>query len=171
MLTLEFLKLNTVFKSSLPLPFTQVFELGLAGKEIPLDNDKIKFDNYISTLALQQSIESGLPIFSIDVDIGHFSNYGLDGDRKETGEMKNSEGIIAPYIEIWRSLDPLKHTPQTEVRENTENEPMKTKIKMNVFTLKLMDHLGVLIRIGNWIQGIIQEGNSIHVLEVGIMKI
>ena len=43
--------------------------------------------------------------------------------------MKNSEGIIAPYIEIWRSLDPLKHTPQTEVRENTENEPMKTKIK------------------------------------------
>ncbi|KAL1572988.1 hypothetical protein MG5_03187 [Candida albicans P57072] len=150
--------------STLPLPFTQVFELGLAGKEIPLDNDKIKFDNYISTLALQQSIESGLPIFSIDVDIGHFSNYGLDGDRKETGEMKNSEGIIAPYIEIWRSLDPLKHTPQTEVRENTENEPMKTKIKMNVFTLKLMDHLGVLIRIGNWIQGIIQEGNSIHVI-------
>ena len=35
---------------------------------------------------------------------------------------------------------------------------------MNVFTLKLMDHLGVLIRIGNWIQGIIQEGNSIHVI-------
>ena len=27
-----------------------------------------------------------------------------------------------------------------------------------------MDHLGVLIRIGNWIQGIIQEGNSIHVI-------
>ena len=51
--------------STLPLPFTQVFELGLAGKEIPLDNDKIKFDNYISTLALQQSIESGLPIFPL----------------------------------------------------------------------------------------------------------
>ena len=137
------------------LPFDQIFEIGLAGKEIALDNDKIKFDNYINTLALQESIKSGSSI-QIDSDIGHFSNHGLD--RKETGEMKNSEGIIAPYIEIWRSLDPLRHTPDREVRENVNNE------YMNVFTLKLIDHLGVLIRIGNWIQGIIQEGQSIHVI-------
>ena len=43
-------------------------------------------------------------------------------------------------MEIIRSI---KTYIQTEVRENTENEPMKTKIKMNVFTLKLMDHLGI----------------------------
>ena len=46
-------------------------------------------------------------------------------------------------MEIIRSIKTY-----ATVRENTENEPMKQN-KMNVFTLKLMDHLGVLIRIGN----------------------
>ena len=54
-----------MFKFDITITIHTVFELGLAGKEIPLDNDKIKFDNYISTLALQQSIESGLPIFPL----------------------------------------------------------------------------------------------------------
>ncbi|RCK64673.1 hypothetical protein Cantr_00400 [Candida viswanathii] len=134
--------------------FTEVFELALAGTEVPLDQGRIKFDNSISSMALEESIATGNPIV-IDSDIGMFSAHGED--RKETGEMKNGKGVVAPYIEIWRSLDPLKHTPSQEVREGEEGE-------VPAFALELVGGLGKLVRVGNWIQGIVQEERTIHVV-------
>ncbi|RCK57384.1 hypothetical protein Cantr_06092 [Candida viswanathii] len=150
-----------VFKTKYPYAttitnenFSEVFEFALAGTEVPLDQGRIKFDNSISSMALAESISTANPIV-IDSDIGTFSAYGED--RKETGEMKNSKGVVAPYIEIWRSLDPLKHAPSQEVREGEEQE-------VPAFALELVGGLGKLVRVGNWIQGIVQEDRTIHVI-------
>lgn len=137
--------------------FQEVFQWCIAGKEIPLDNGRIKFDNVISSVALHESLILGDPLV-IDSDIGTFSEYGLD--RKETGEMKNDNGVVSPYIEIWRSLDPLKHTPNKEVREDEENNDANIPI----FALELINGLGRLVRIGNWIQGVIQDKDTVHVI-------
>lgn len=152
-----------IFKSKYPYlnnnqndKFHEIFELCVAGKEVPLDNGRIKFDTTISSAALQESLVTGNPI-SIALDIGTFSDHGLD--RKETGEMKNSQGIVSPYIEIWRSLDPLKHSPTEEVRED-END----NSNIPVFAMELINGLGKLVQIGNWVQGIIQDKDTIYVI-------
>ncbi|KAI5961615.1 NUD1 [Candida pseudojiufengensis] len=147
-----------IFKQYYPcinnnLPFDQVFELCLAGKEVPLTENKIKFESIINSQSLKDSFKTGK--IEIDDDIGEFSEYGLD--RKEIGKMKNGKGVISPYIEIWRSLDPSKHSPKKEVRESTTES-------VEFSTYELKTGLGKLIQLGNWKQGIIQLENDIIVL-------
>ncbi|KAI5952710.1 NUD1 [Candida jiufengensis] len=142
------------YKTQQGSKFYQVFELCLAGKEIELSPTTIKFDSFINSQSLKESLDGKELI--IDSDIGEFSQIGLD--RKEVGKMKNSLGVVSPYIEIWRSLDPIKHSPSEEVREDSSVDP---KI---YYTYKLKSGLGMLVRLDNWKQGLIQLKDDLIVL-------
>lgn len=152
----------TVNDKTKELPFRDVFELCLAGTEVPLSETKIKFVNTINSQALQESIDSGQEV-EADEDVGTFSEFGLD--RKEIGEMKSPEdGVRKLYVEIWRSLDPWRHTPQNEVRESVEGNTDKDCLAFELVENTMKNKCkGKFVKIGNWAQGIIQLESTIVV--------
>lgn len=146
--------------------FDEVFQWCLCGTEQPIEGtNKIRFINEIDSQAIAKSVRSGKYVAPGE-DIGDFSAIEGSHDRKEVGSMVNpATGRVQDYIEIWRSLDPLRSTPTEEVREPAESEPES----ITGFSLEIKDnsrYLGKLIRLGFWIQGIVydKQSENIHVI-------
>ncbi|KAK6459729.1 uncharacterized protein RJT20DRAFT_132847 [Scheffersomyces xylosifermentans] len=147
--------------------FEDVFQWCLAGEEQPIPNSgKIRFVNHIDTLAISKSLRTGKPL-ELGEDVGDFSIIEGSEDRKETGVMVNPDtNKVQNYVEIWRSLDPIGHTPTSEVRE-----PKNEIEHIEVYALETVNsdkYLGKVLRLGNWVQGILYDKSNedvpIHVI-------
>lgn len=140
-------------KSGNGLPFDKVFEWCLSGIEEEIKGtSKIQFNQEINSIAIAKSLKNNEPLKFGLPDIGDFSSIEGSDDRKEIGSMENpNTGKVQDYIEIWRSLDPIENSPETEVIEKGS--------KFEVFTLVIDNekHTGKLIRLGNWVQGLLYD--------------
>lgn len=150
------------------LSFDKVFEMCLSGIEEAISGtNKIQFHQEINSIAIYNSIKSNTPLKFGLPDIGEFSSIANTQDRKEVGKMVNpATGQLQDYIEIWRSLDPVNNSPYKEIREDkTKNYPIFTLIIDN------NHYQGKLIRLGNWIQGLIfnksydNKNQPLHVIQ------
>lgn len=116
----------------------------LTGKEYSIPNtNKIEF---------QHEINTNVPgCFGGDYDSGEFRDLGQD--REEIGEMMNPETKkVQPYREVWRSIDPLKSTPDEYVREGPEGSK---GVPCVVLKVKTEGYFGSVVRLGNFLQGAI----------------
>lgn len=153
-------------KGSTPEAFDKIFQWVITGEEeeIP-DTNKIRFRHEVNLQEVMKSLESGRPLSECrsEPDIGAFWSIEGSEDRKETGSMVNPEtGKHTDYVEIWRSLDPALTTPVTEIREisGKEHEVLTLELKHNGV-------LGRIIRLGNWVQGVIyEEAEKTHPISV-----
>lgn len=90
-------------------------------------------------------------------DVGDFSDR-TDGDRDETGVMtKLDTGKVEPYIEVWRSIDPLASKPAEYVRESGSNASAPCVVYKVVDN---PDWLGQMVRLGNFAQGAVLNKSS-----------
>lgn len=149
-----------IFKEYYPLaeivaskPVDTVFQWCMSGIEESFGENTINFKKDLDSAAVAEATKVGKRPTLIQglPDIGHFSAIEGSQDRKETGSMINPEtNYEENYIEIWRSLDPVSHSPTSEVREK---EPFLSK----AIVLKVSDesYEGKLIKLGNWLQGLL----------------
>lgn len=148
------------------LPFDSVFEWCLSGVEEPIEGtSKIQFHQEINSIAMVKAIKYNKPLEFGLPDIGEFSSIENSQDRREVGQMENpATGTVQDYIEIWRSLDPVKNSPIAEAPEVEQDG-------YTLFTLIVDndDYQGKLIRLGNWVQGLLFDKTSltqpIHVIQ------
>lgn len=138
-----------------PEPFEDVFQWVITGVEESIEGtNKISFNHEINLVEVMESAHTGKPIEECRgaPDIGAFWDIEGSEDRKETGVMMHPDTHkVTEYVEIWRSLDPLKHTPDTEVRES------ESEVKSVVLEPVLSLFLGKIVRLGNWVLGILYE--------------
>lgn len=114
----------------------------ITGKEYAIpDTNKIEFQHEINTHV--PSYHGG------DYDVGIFNELE-NGDREELGEMTNLEtGKIQPYRELWKSVDPVKSTPDDLIKGDSTAE-----VPCVVYKVKNDDeYLGTIVRLGNFLQG------------------
>ncbi|CAH2354232.1 hypothetical protein CLIB1423_15S01552 [[Candida] railenensis] len=126
---------------------------------------EIKFKLEIDSMEVTEAIKTGKPIEDCrrGTDSGIFSEIPGSEDRKEIGNMVNPAiGQNQDYIEIWRSLDPEKHTPTTEVREDATAKG----ISSYVLVCDSEHWEGKVVRLGNWVQGLIhsKQSHELHVV-------
>lgn len=148
-----------------PEDFEKVFDWVMTGTEVPIEGtNKIHFKHDINLKEVVESVQSGKPIEKCkdEEDIGEFGPVEGSEDRQETGILTHPvTGKLNPYIEIWRSLDPEEHSPEQEAREKQKN------VKSVVWEADLSDHKGKLVRLGNWVQGVIYDKNErVHRLSI-----
>lgn len=157
-------RLPHVQKGPEPENFEEVFDWVMTGLEVPLEGNKIHFKHDINLKEVVESVKSGKPIEECkdEEDIGEFSPVEGSEDRMETGILTHPDtGKLNPYVEIWRSLDPDEYTPEKEVRE--KQKPVRTV----VLDIVLSDHKGKIVRLGNWVQGVIYSKNEkVHRLSI-----
>lgn len=113
----------------------------ITGKEYAIpDTNKIEFQHEINTHV--KGNHGG------DYDVGIFNELE-NGDREELGEMTNLDtGKIQPYRELWKSVDPLKSTPEDLIKgDSTPDVPCV------VYKVKNDEYLGTVVRLGNFLQG------------------
>jgi hypothetical protein len=147
--------------------FENVFQWCSCGVERPIANsNKIEFCQEINSIAIWKSIRANEPLLPPEPDIGEFSSIPNSEDRKEVGTMTNpATGKQQLYVEIWRSLDPDKHTHEYEVPQ------LSRPIVNEIFTLVVssVGYSGKLVRVGNWAQGIIYNKSNketpLHVIQ------
>lgn len=151
-----------------PCDFNEVFEWVIIGERKPISGtSKIIFDHSVNLQEIMMSTKTGLLILECkDVpDIGDFSEIEGSDDRRETGEMMDpSAGKVARYVEIWRSLNPMKTTPKKEVREGKNEfgsiETFSDYVECSTYDLVDASRYGRVIRLGNWIQGAIHDSSE-----------
>lgn len=146
-------------------PFvTDLFQMATVGVEKPIaGTSKIEFECSINSVDIAKSIKTNKPLDECRSapDIGDFSAIEGCEDRQETGAMENPEtGLRTEYVEIWRSLDPLKHTPTVEARE-----PKELSQHLNCHVLDVVgneNYEGRLVRLGNWLQALVYDKRNAH---------
>lgn len=144
--------------------FDKAFQWAMCGIEHPIEGtSKIEFKCEVNSVDIIDSILNKKPLDDCIVppDIGDFSEIEGSDDRRETGQLIHPDtGLSTDYVEIWRSLDPLKHSPTTEVRE-----PKEANESLNYFVLEteLSQFKGKLIRIGNWLQAVVYDKHNEHI--------
>lgn len=153
-------------------PYEEVFDWVLSGMEQEVEAAdessepiEIKFKLEIDSMEVTEAIKTGKPIEDCrrGTDLGFFSEIPGSEDRRETGNMVNpAVGENQDYIEIWRSLHPEKHTPTTEVREDATAKG----INLYVLVSELELWEGKVVRLGNWVQGLIhnKQTHQLHVV-------
>lgn len=164
-----------IFKDKLPFVpgpevpfFADVFEWCMTGKEVEIPNtNSISFPHVIDSHAIAKSISQGQPLEDGEADVGHFFSIPGSDDRKETGSMTNlATGKVQDYVEIWRSLDPLTHSPDHEVRQVKGGAPVPVCV---LEVVENVQYQGTLIKYGNWIQGLIYDKSDdkvpLHVIQ------
>ncbi|ODV69099.1 hypothetical protein HYPBUDRAFT_152283 [Hyphopichia burtonii NRRL Y-1933] len=147
--------------------FDKVFQWGITGVEEPIEGtSRVNFKHEVSTTEVIESIRTGKLLEECrgEPDVGDFSNIEGSEDRRETGSMVNFEtGRKTDYIEIWRSLDPINHTPHKEVREPKETTDIP---KVLVMEVNQVGFQGKLVRLGNWVQALVlnRSTKEIHII-------
>lgn len=162
-----------IYKSKFPCKkgsqenFSDIFEWCMTGTEESIKgSSKVVFHHEIDSHEIAESIRTSTPIKDCrgGPDVGDFSVIEGSTDRKETGTMKNPKtNELQDYIEIWRSLDPVKNSPDNEAIQTADTDFTPW------FVLKATGSKsnGLLIRVGNWIQGILyHEADKISPLSV-----
>lgn len=149
--------------NSTPEPFEKIFQWVITGEEEEIaGTNKIRFNHEVNLQDIIESIKTGKTCKSAP-DIGAFSSVEGSNDRKETGSMvKPGTGVVTEYVEIWRWLDPSQSTPEREVvSSGNEERPVET------VDLQKEGFVGRIIRLGNWMQGVIYEkGEKEHPISV-----
>lgn len=140
----------------------ELYQMATTGWEEPLaGTSKIQFHCDINSVDIAKSIRQKVPLDECRSapDIGDFSAIEGSEDRQETGAMENPETFLrTEYVEIWRSLDPEKHTPTLEVREPSVPSPLLRCHVLDVVGNERYE--GRLVRLGNWVQAIIYDKRS-----------
>lgn len=141
--------------STNPKKFEEVFEWAMTGVEKPIvGTNKIEFVHEINSHCVLKAVEKGVPLEECpsDPDVGAFFPIAGSEDRKETGSMLNpTTGKVGEYVEIWRSLDPNQTRPDSEARET------EADVESAVYQPVTSGFSGKLIRLGNWVQGILYD--------------
>lgn len=79
-----------------------------------------------------------------------------NGDERETGHMFNpATDKVEPFVEVWRPLDPNKST--------LTPQPKNLASDLVVIVVATVDGQGAngkLVRVGNWMQGIVEFEND-----------
>lgn len=148
-----------------PENFEDVFDWVITGEEQEIPGtSKIQFNHAINLQEIMNSLKTGIPLLECKSapDIGDFSAIDNSEDRKETGSMVNPEtGKMTPYVEIWRSLNPEKSTPSSEIREGKDENGQKYELKGSLinwtYDLNEGTRYGRIIRLANWVQGIVHD--------------
>lgn len=145
-------------------PFDEVFQWVIVGDEEPIEGtNKIKFNHTVNLQEILESLRTGKSLEDCvgNPDVGAFWPVEGSEDRKETGAMKNpATGTVTEYIEIWRSLNPDASTPSQQVREGENAEGQKESagvLVSAVYDLHQDGFIGRIIRLGNWVQGVVFE--------------
>ncbi|CAH6719109.1 protein Hri1p [[Candida] jaroonii] len=155
-----FLENYPVIEENPTSKFDDIFEWAMVGDEISLestipDTYKLQFTHEIDSLAIMKAINENLPLDQCltEADVGTFWKTDTE-DRKETGNMTNpATGKKEDYVEIWRSVSSVQHTPENEVREPADEEVTP----LYVLRIDTDEFHGQMIRSGNWIQGILHD--------------
>ncbi|KAF8001965.1 hypothetical protein HF325_002930 [Metschnikowia pulcherrima] len=141
-----------------PERFEDVFDWVIVGEEGPLKT-QIK-------LEIARSLATKKPLSECrsDPDVGAFWPIEGSEDRKETGAMAHpNTGTTTEYVEIWRSLNPNLTSVDKEVREGHDEKGAATHedaTPVATYDLKTKGFIGRIIRLGNWVQGVIYEENE-----------
>ncbi|OBA20417.1 hypothetical protein METBIDRAFT_43510 [Metschnikowia bicuspidata var. bicuspidata NRRL YB-4993] len=150
-----------------PEKFENVFQWVIVGDEEEIEGtNQIQFNHTVNSQEIMKSLVSGKPLSECRSapDIGSF--WAIEGteDRKETGSMAHPDtGIKTEYVEIWRSLNPNASSVKREVREGYDVTGLATQDApgpVMTFDLKADGFIGRIIRLGNWVQGVIYEENE-----------
>ncbi|ODV94330.1 hypothetical protein PACTADRAFT_86518 [Pachysolen tannophilus NRRL Y-2460] len=136
------------------------FEWAIVGYEQVLPENKIQFHHTMDSRLVNEIYYAKknnllLPSTEDTPDIGHFTTLP-NGDKREDGEMLNiATGKIQPYIEIWRSLDLTRATPDSPIAASEQQDVPTVKC----IVLEVNDDIyeGRFIIIGNWAQGILNN--------------
>lgn len=163
-----------ILNSSYPIDSThsqklyeEVFDWVLTGTEQEVTGtNEIKFVLEIDSLEVGEAKKANKPLSECrrPTDLGFFHSIPNSEDRKETGNMLNpSTGKKQDYVEVWRSLDPAEHTPSKEVRE--PSAPV-APLPLYVLTTQLDKYEGKVVRLGNWMQGLVHDksNHDLHVV-------
>lgn len=147
--------------------FDDVIQWVIVGDEEAIPGTgKIKFNHTVNSQEIMKAVKSGRTLDECrgEPDIGDFSEIEGSEDRLETGVMAHPDtGKVAEYAEVWRSLNPEHTTPDVEVREgyNSEGQRCEQNEEVMTFDLHREGHIGRIVRLGNWVQGVIfEEGAS-----------
>ncbi|GEQ71584.1 hypothetical protein JCM33374_g5269 [Metschnikowia sp. JCM 33374] len=147
-----------------PENFEDVFQWVIVGEEEEIKNtNKIRFNHSINSQEITTSLATGKPLSECrgDADVGSFWPMEGTEDRKETGSMAHPDtGVLTDYVEIWRSLNPNVTSPDNEVREGHDEAGQlipNTVTPVMTFDLNAEGFIGRIIRLGDWVQGVIYE--------------
>lgn len=152
---------------SVPEPFEDVFQWVIVGEEEEIANTNlIRFNHSVNLQEIMKSVATGKPLSECrgEPDVGTF--WAIEGteDRKETGTMAHPEtGKATDYVEIWRSLNPNATTVDHEVREGYDGTGQIVQDSPDpIMTYDLIQDgfIGRIIRLGNWVQGLVYESNE-----------
>lgn len=165
-----------VFKNKYPYvkkesvePIEEVFQFATIGWEEEIKGtNKMRFHTTVNLAEIIKSIRTGksLEECTAAADIGAFWPIEGSEDRKETGAMENpATGKVTEYVEIWRSLNPEEATPDHEVREG--HWPLgEREVRVRVFDTETEGFIGRIVRLGNWVQGVLFEASTEDPLSV-----
>lgn len=130
------------------------FELATCGEEEDRGDGSVAFPTWVNLVAVVDGAEVG-------ADVGYFS--GLpNGDRKEVGEMRHPDtGVVTPYVEVWRSLDPVATTPDA-IGSQRETGP-GTAVACRVYDSR-EGVVGRVVVLGRWLQGCAVVGGAMACL-------
>lgn len=141
----------------------KVFQFVSIGKEEEIKGtNQLRFETSVNLAEIVKSIKTGRPLDECRAapDIGSFFEIEGSEDRKETGAMENpATGVVTDYVEVWRSLNPEESTPAQEVREGHWSSAQK-EVRVRVFDTDSEGFSGRIIRLGNWVQGVLFDGSE-----------
>ncbi|KAM9938685.1 hypothetical protein OXX80_001819 [Metschnikowia pulcherrima] len=150
-----------------PERFEDVFDWVIVGEEEAIENsNQIRFNHTVNSQEIARSLATKKPLSECrsDPDVGAFWPIEGSEDRKETGAMAHpNTGKTTEYVEIWRSLNPNLTSVDKEVREGHDEKGAATHedaAPVATYDLKTKGFIGRIIRLGNWVQGVIYEENE-----------
>ncbi|SGZ52582.1 CIC11C00000002888 [Sungouiella intermedia] len=156
-------------KSSTVEPIEEVFQFVSIGWEEEIKGtNKLRFHTSVNLQEIVKSGRTGKPLeeCQAEPDIGAFWPIEGTEDRKETGAMENpATGKVTEYVEVWRSLNPEETAPNEEVREGHWKGDER-EVRVRVFDTDSNGFSGRIVRLGNWVQGVLFETGAEYPLSV-----
>lgn len=129
----------------------------IVGEKEPLSDSRIRFTHAVDLREIMTALKTNRPLLECrsGPDIGEFSPVEGSANRCETGTMVHpATGVPTEYVEIWRLLDPIRTTFETEV---AEGDAWDATVCTATYRYSEGKRQGRVIVLGNWVQGVIYD--------------
>ncbi|RKP30297.1 hypothetical protein METBISCDRAFT_180, partial [Metschnikowia bicuspidata] len=137
--------------------FEDIFDWVIVGEKVPLSDSRIRFTHAVDLREIMTALKTNRPLLECrsGPDIGEFSPVEGSANRRETGTMVHpATGVPTEYVEIWRLLDPIRTTFETEV---AEGDAWDATVCTATYRYSEGKRQGRVIVLGNWVQGVIYD--------------